>query len=48
MDIDVNDLIPYLQSQLGALMIENASLRVQLSKLQAAQQVLPEGQSDPE
>lgn len=35
MDIEVADILPYLQSQLGALMVENAALRVQIARLEA-------------
>lgn len=43
MDIDVNEIIPYLQSQLGALMVENAALRAQIARLEAKPPAEPTG-----
>jgi len=38
MDIDAGDLLPLLQQQLGALMVENMALRAQIQKLEQSQQ----------
>lgn len=34
MDVSAEDLLPMLQQQLGALMVENLALRAQIQKLQ--------------
>jgi hypothetical protein len=48
MDVDIDDLLPMLQQQLGALMIENIALRAQIQKLTRESVPVPTGTVDEE